>query len=65
MYFISPSVPKIVSQDVVNIKITNEIYYILFCLQNPLCFTLTVYLNLDAKFSSEILELFLDHKIHS
>lgn len=63
MYFIPPTVPKIVSQDVVNIKITNEIYYILFCLQNPLCFT--VYLNLDAKFSSEILELFLDHKIHS
>lgn len=64
MYFIPSGVSKILSQDVINIKIT-EIYYILFCLQNPLCFTLIVYLNLDAKFSSEILELFLDYKINS
>lgn len=66
MYFIPPSVPKILSQDVISMKITDEIYYVLFLSsKSTVCFTLTVYLNLDAKFSSEILELFLDHKIHS
>lgn len=48
-------------QNVINIIFTNEMCYILFFVfKIYLCFTLIACLNLDAKFLSEIFDLYLE-----